>query len=148
MAKEKKLALKYKEMYEVERKNHEEMRSFYEAKLQHWQEDHHLLIGKYEQRASILTNEIQQLKAVSIVDKSRKSLCHESPYSSLGSADRRSFFQSTSTHKYTRHRIEEEPDEELFDALSTRCISQCARSIGLSKKWASVWRKCADCRRW
>ena len=124
LAKEKKLTLKYKEMYEVEKKNHEEMRNFYEAKLKHWQDDHHLLIGKYEQRASILTTEIQQLKAASIVDKSRKSICYDSPYSSLDSVNKRSFFQSTSTHKHhATHRIEEEPDEDLFDALSTCGIS-------------------------
>lgn len=34
-------------MYEVERKNHEELRDFYERKLDTWQRDHHLLINKY-----------------------------------------------------------------------------------------------------
>lgn len=48
--------VKYREMYEVERKNHEELRSFYEKKLENWKDDHHLLVNKYEQRINNLAS--------------------------------------------------------------------------------------------
>ena len=43
-------------MYEVERKNHEEVREFYERKLRNWKDDHHLLVEKYEQRINSLAS--------------------------------------------------------------------------------------------
>ena len=56
MKREQKESVKYKDMYEVERKNHEEVREFYERKLRNWKDDHHLLVEKYEQRINSLAS--------------------------------------------------------------------------------------------
>ena len=45
---------KYKEMYEVERRNKEEINLFYEKKLDSWQNDSKLLVDNYEQRIAML----------------------------------------------------------------------------------------------
>ena len=45
---------KYKEMYEVERRNKEEINLFYEKKLDNWQNDSKLLVENYEQRIAML----------------------------------------------------------------------------------------------
>ena len=65
-------------MYQIEKKNNEELEEFYEKKLQNWQHDHKLLVNKYENHIVNITTEIQQLKTASFVSKPKKSIRKES----------------------------------------------------------------------
>ena len=76
-------------MYEIERKNHNELRLFYEKKLESWQNDNKLLVNKYEQRLTSLVSEIHQIRASSTSQfgQSKKSINSKKEHTEQPSID-------------------------------------------------------------